>query len=180
MVDWRDDLSWSAKVFVGLVWPILEVQIGGRLIIVETSTKIDMATALDVKAGIDAWHVLDGYGVRGIASRVQICPPIYKPYNTFTVRKSRDSGTETEYTKRLRAIRTNDGWLYPHLTVQAYVTSEQEGQLLSFAVAQTKSLIEHIESLGNHAVTKRTSNAEFYIVPFKDIAIFSYLQPLSF
>jgi hypothetical protein len=41
-------------------------------------------------------------------------------YKTFTIRNKRKSGARTEYEKRKIAI--EKGYLYPYLTVQAYVT----------------------------------------------------------
>ena len=87
--------------------------------------------------------------IRGIASRIQARPRGDSgafPYNTFTVRKSRDSGTRTEYVKRREAIADNEGYLYPHFTIQAYVEKWVEGPLLSLGIARTSDIIYKIEA----------------------------------
>lgn len=111
---------------------------GGEMQVVEAVTAGGMAKDLDALAGIDAWHICrDGGGIRGIASRVQSGN---KAWNTFTIRYSRVSGAETEFTKRTRAlVDTDRGWLYPHLTAQAYV-NESRDELLSCAVVRTRDL----------------------------------------
>lgn len=143
----------------------------GRLVHVEAITRSDFARDLDAGAGIDAWHVVDNVGIRGIASRVQECPSNRRPYNTFTIRRSRDSGTKTEYEKRKQALESENGWLYPHLTVQAYITSKAEGTLRTVGVAKTRDVIDAITNwlaTGKPRYTsvyvQRTSNATFYVV----------------
>lgn len=114
---------------------------GGRLEPVESTTsrrRVDRD--FDVLAGIDAWHMLDSRGVmRGIASRVQWGP---RNWRTFTIRKSRPTGTETEFAKRLYALDNLDqGWLLPSLTMQAYLTEPRRaGRLLGAAVIHTRDL----------------------------------------
>lgn len=171
--NWQQDLSWSAVAFEELVWPTLSKQIGGRIVHVETVTHSDFARDLDRQAGIDAWHILSGErGIRGIASRVQVCSG--HPYNTFTVRRSRDSGGATEYAKRLLAIQSNLGLIYPELTIQAYITGKEAGQLLSVGVCRTKDLILHIHDHELSITVRRTVNATFFVVPFQTISVFTY------
>jgi hypothetical protein len=78
--------------------------------------------------------------MRGIALRIQTIKSPYKPYNTFTVRNKRQSGAKTEYEKRKYAIES--GYLYPYLTVQAYVN--EQGKLISFAVSKTVDIMDMI------------------------------------
>jgi len=171
--NWKDDLKWSSKAFQNLVWPHLKNFLNGRLIFVEQITKSDFARDLDSISGIDAWHIIDDTGIRGIASRVQVCPPPQKPFNTFTIRKSRDSGVETEYQKRLRCFNSKEGWLYPVLTVQAYITQKENPSLLSFAIAYTKDIFNKIKR-GDYFV-KKTYNAEFYCIKWNnDFCLFIY------
>jgi len=175
--DWEMDLSWSAEVFSELVWPILEAELPGRMIHVEAIARDAYARKfmkdLDTLAGIDAWHIVDNVGIRGIASRVQECPYPYRPYNTFTIRKNRDSGTKTEYEKRKQAIDSNNGWIFPHLTVQSYVSAKRNGELRSFGVAKTADIINLIDQYNDDGqsspfvYTKRTTNAEFYVVDWR-------------
>jgi len=136
--DVARDLSWSAKAFVDLVWPMIREHLGGgELVPAEAVMDERMSKDFDMLAGIDAWQVCRPGGIRGIASRVQKGK---KAWNTFTIRYARTTGTETEYSKRMRAIEHSDmGWLLPHITVQAYVTNELD-RLLSCAVVRTKDL----------------------------------------
>lgn len=140
--DVRRDLSDSAYDFLRVVWPEIEqLCAGGRLEPVESTTsrrRIDHD--LDVLAGIDAWHMLDSQGVmRGIASRVQWGP---KNWRTFTIRESRPNYRgANEFDKRLYALdHLDQGWLFPSLTIQAYVTAKRSGQLLGAAIIHTSDL----------------------------------------
>ena len=98
--SWWDDLSDSAKTFDKVVWPEVEKVLHGRLEHVEAATDDRFKECLDQYSGIDAWHILDSTGViRGIPSCVQARPVGYYgafPYNTFTVRRSRNSGSSTK------------------------------------------------------------------------------------
>lgn len=133
-------LSKSASDFVNIVWPAvkgLPLIGGGQLQPVEVSSDAEFAKTLDMLAGIDAWQVLTSpVAMRGLASRVQWG----QARNTFTVRIALPSGAETEYHKRIRALDNQEqGYLYPHLTVQAYI-DQVGGTLLSAAVVRTADL----------------------------------------
>ena len=135
-------LSQSASDFVNIVWPAVKALPligGGQLQPVEATSDAEFAKTLDMLAGIDAWQVLTSpAAMRGLASRVQWGPA----HNSFTVRIALPSGTETEYHKRIRALDNREqGYLYPHLTVQAYL-DQVGGTLLSAAVVRTADLFE--------------------------------------
>jgi hypothetical protein len=116
----------------------------------------ELAKLLDIKAGVDGWQIHKD-GMRGIASRIQITPS--NPYNSFTIRLARDSGTKTEYEKRKIAIETGR-WMYPFLTIQAYAKS-MSGPILSVGLAKTEDIVSFIKS-GYHG-TNRTTNATFAV-----------------
>lgn len=167
MPDFKSDLNASSVDFLRVVWPAIMVMVGGGEIIpVESVADKGMATMLDQRSGIDAWHLSQNGQVRGIASRVQWTD---KPWNTFTVRYSRDSGAKTEYAKRKMDIESDAGWLYPHMTVQAYIAGSKVsgGDLLSVAVIKTKSLINACDQVvagnvpGIDGGIRHTSNATF-------------------
>jgi len=134
-------LGQSASDFVNIVWPVVkELPLigGGQLQPVEASSDAEFAKTLDMLAGIDAWQVLSSRWRCGLASRVQWG----QAHNTFTVRIALPSGAETEYHKRIRALgQREQGFLYPHLTVQAYL-DQAGGALLSAAVVRTADLFE--------------------------------------
>ncbi|MCZ2079891.1 MAG: hypothetical protein LC130_33400 [Bryobacterales bacterium] len=141
-------LQWSAKAFVDLVWPCIAPWMrGGELIPVESAATKEFANSLDVYAGIDAWHLCHkSQAMRGIASRVQKIAGGKAPYNTFTIRYQLEGGTKTEYAKRITAIRDRTGgWLYPYLTVQAYVDQDKK-RLLSCAAVRTEDLYTYVEA----------------------------------
>lgn len=135
-------LSDSARDFQEVVWPRIAATplVGGGMIRpVEAVAEANFKDELDLLAGIDAWQILySPSAVRGIASRVQwgAC------YASFTIRTRLPSGNETEFHKRLRAIENSDqGHLFPHLTIQAYV-EQRQGRLIAAAAVSTKHLIE--------------------------------------
>jgi|GEM_PF-1190235 len=142
--DVKRDLSDSACDFERLVWPKGGLWIGnGELIHVESITDSEFANRLDILGGIDAWQVIQNKGIRGIASRIQWYEDKY--YRSLTIRAERTSGAETELPKRLRAIKTGNGWLYPEYTFQAYVTERRNGELIYICMARTTDLYEYVD-----------------------------------
>jgi hypothetical protein len=139
--DVRADLGRSAADFLNVVWPRIRCWFGGgELVPVETTAPAPFVKQLDTLAGIDAWHVHMLHGIRGIASRVQWVG--HDPaWATFTVRSYRNSeaGAETELAKRLRAIKGGRSFLYPALTVQAYL--DVEGGTLLYACSMYSTLL---------------------------------------
>lgn len=153
----ESDMKWSSKLFVTQVWPLCQKACGGgELMRMEGRPDVELAQTLDMMAGIDGWQ-LHADGMRGIASRVQAGE---KDWSTFTIRMKRDSGATTEFEKRLIAINGERGWIYPHLTIQAYAKT-QDGPIISVGIALTKDLIDYIQK--NHAYEKRTDNATFAV-----------------
>lgn len=127
----RGSIEKSSSVFKNIVWPAiskLPIIGGGEIQSVEDNTAKGERELIDLYSGIDAWHI-DGNRMRGVASRVGFSGN----FKTFTI------GFD-EFKKRIKAIEQSDqeGWLFPHLTVQAYV--DKDG-LLSAAVIRTKKLI---------------------------------------
>jgi hypothetical protein len=142
-------LNKSSLHFISHVWPIIgEVIGGGEIIPVEGVTDSSFAKNLDMIAGIDAWQIFkndDGMKcMRGIASRVQWYRKEWArsyPFNTFTIRYSLVSGSDTEYDKRVYAINNkNDYILFPAITIQSYL-SEIGLPIFSIGVIFTKELI---------------------------------------
>ena len=150
------DLRKSAKDFKLVVWPKVKHWFGeGDLTPVEAVTESGMAQMLDMYSGIDAWYIEKETGIRGIGSRVQWGK---KRWNTFTIRKKRDSGTRTEYAKLINAIE-ND-WLYPYWFIQAYINN---GELLTAGLAKTSDIINYIKT-NPSCPTRLAPNAVFYYV----------------
>ncbi len=152
--DWTDDLSKSAATLLNVVWPKIKDECGsGELLPVEGVTDSTMARNLDKLAGIDAWQLFNNKkGMRGLASRIQWAPKQSKinasllpwqPYASFTIRKHRTTGAETEWTKRKRALdNIKSGVIFPGLTIQAYVDVPRTGNLLYACAVRTSDLFE--------------------------------------
>jgi hypothetical protein len=169
-------MSKSAEAFQNIVWPSISqhVLVGGGIIKpVEAVASTAFANELDMYSGIDAWQVLsDRRAIRGIASRVQWD----SPYRSFTIRYSKISGQKTEYEKRLDAIKNEDeGLLYPHLTIQAYIDSTTNS-LVAAASIPTKQLILQAELLLNRGVIKEHGDARFGLRRLSDGTEFIYLS----
>lgn len=169
------DLSRSKKAFQGLVWPELNKFLKGKLDIVEGSQdKRDFD--MDTQSGVDYWWVENGAGRTGLSSRVQADDGRRGfPYNTFTIRRSRITGTRTEYQKLVEARKNRR--LYPALMIQSYITAWDDGELISFALAYTDSILDYIAK--GKAGIKPTSNADFFYIPFNAVAHYQYPKPTS-
>ncbi|MGH3684081.1 MAG: hypothetical protein ACRDRE_14550 [Pseudonocardiaceae bacterium] len=171
--DWRHDMAESSYAFQTYVWPKVRPLCGeGRLEPVESPTaKEGLARDFNMLAGVDAWQLLDDRGfMRAIGARVQAD----SDYRTFTVRKDRFlTGAKTEYAKLTEAIKNRDqGAIYPALSIHAYVRDYRKGPLLSAAVVRTVDLCEYldIQISERRAKTRKTSNADFYYVYWKELA----------
>jgi hypothetical protein len=174
----QHDLSDSAFEFQRAVWPVIQCKCGGgELIPVEAVANTDFGRDLDVLAGIDAWQIKRGTGMRGIASRVQWDDAREQyPYCTFTVRKTRFSNgnprlsrsADIEFEKRWRASRGESGWLFPHLTVQAFFSQPRRaGDLLTCGLAKTMDVVDMI--VRGRCTERCTSNASFWVVPWVEM-----------
>ena len=161
------NLNDSASDFQRLVWPALGRYLGGgRIVHVETITETAFARDLDFLTGIDAYQVTGNQrGIRGIASRVQWGPTAWR---TFTVRRSTGNGGKTEYAKRKDAIESGRGLLYPHLTIQAYVSGRPNGRLLAAAAVRTDELIAMCAE--SRVRTTPADGSTFYWVPWSEFS----------
>lgn len=169
--DFSVALSQSARDFLDYVYPKIkhEKWLGeGELIPVEAVTENKMAILLDQYAGIDAWYIRKKVGIRGLASRVQY----NYTCNTFTIRKSRESGVRTEFDKLRYAIEKQ--WIHPYWFSQAYISpTKPQKKLYSVALCKTFDLIRYIqqEQKGydkDYYVQSvdRCGAATFYVVPW--------------
>ena len=144
-VEVRRDLGDSAHDFLRVVWPaVSKIVGGGDLRPVEAVASKGFQADLDQLAGIDAWQVVQGKGIRGISSRIQWIAPGKPVFRTFTIRKSRRSGAKTEWDKRIEGIANRQaGFIAPHLLVHAYIqTPRRAGRLLYVAVCRVDDLFD--------------------------------------
>ena len=157
-----ESLAQSIEDFDRLVRPIAAEKLSGRFVTVEGIGSDQTSRDLDTNAGIDLWLFHREKQVLGVANRVQRQE---KNWRTFTIRKERDSGHETEHAKRKKAIENE--MLFPTLTLHAYVTPDG-ASLFGFAVARTRDLLTMIED--GHCYVRRTrcetndGLASFYVV----------------
>lgn len=166
MSDFNNDMNWTSGLFRQAVWPkISELCGGGEIIAMEVNVD-QLANSFDVYTGIDAWQVVPGGNMRGLASRIQRVNDNVRPYDSFTVRARRFNGAKTEYAKRKEAIESDRGYLYPYLTIQAYVR-ECDNELLSAAVCRTADLWQYIGD--GHSQENQTTNAAFYTCFWRDM-----------
>jgi hypothetical protein len=141
---------------------------GGEIKAVEGSQE-EICLMLDRTCGIDYFQIYPKTGlIWGIGSRFQ--KTYGKPFNTFTVRRSRESGAETEFIKRLYAIKHN--CIYPQLTMQGYY-SDKTGEILSLAIAKTKDIMQYILDNKQNIKVQYThedkiGQASFFIVNWQD------------
>lgn len=162
MMGWRERLNNSNRAFLALVWPVIKEWCGGGEIRPVEIMTDPISRDLDILCGIDVWQTISDRGCRGIASRIQFGPRCWR---TFTIRKDRDTGARTEYEKRIEAIRSRGALIYPYLTCQAYI-NKAGGLLLGGAIARTEDIFRAITL---HTLTRRTTDASFYVVRFEDV-----------
>jgi ribosomal protein L21E len=138
---------------------------GGDLVNIETNDS-QLANMFDQYSGIDAFQVVDKQ-LRGVAIRVQWG----NAWNTFTIRYKRASGAKTEYQKRSEAILNNKGYLYPYLTIQAYLDKRgNTGEILSCCVIKTEDLYKYLFSNMPSLKTRKCPEGnEFLYVDFDEL-----------
>jgi len=124
------------------------------------SNYLNLIARFDQLAGIDIWNIKTNKGIIGIANRIQWTK---NPYNTFTIRRTRDTGTETEYPKVLRSLENET--LYPKFMIHSYISERRIGELLTFAIAKTRDVFQVIID-GNCEIKtniKGDKNTFFYV-----------------
>jgi len=166
--DVAENMRWSTKLFQEQVWPLIRQCIGGgEILLMEGRPDARLAELLDMRAGIDAWHLMQSGQIRGIASRVQVAA---RPFNSFTVRRSKTNGARTEYEKRREAMESDGGEIYPHLTCQAYAASK-EGPVLSVGLARTRDIWAFIAS-GKATINEpRQGDSTFFVCPWSQMRL---------
>lgn len=117
----------------------LLTHIKGDLVNIETNDS-QLANLFDQYSGIDAFQIVNKQ-LRGVAIRVQWG----HDWRTFTIRYKRKNGSKTEYQKRSEAIFSDKGYLYPYLTIQAYLDKRNDpDKILSCAAVKTLALYKYI------------------------------------
>lgn len=152
--------------FVKLAQPIMKrILKGGEIMAVEGQDN-EICEMLDRTCGTDYFHVYENSGlVWGVASRIQEYDPEKnkRPFNSFTVRKARDSGTKTEYEKRKTAI--EHGGVYPFLTMQAYI-NVKTNEIETLAIVKTTDLMDFVDkglAYERHTGAEQYGQAAFFV-----------------
>jgi len=135
-----------------------------------------LAKLLDQLSGIDAILVFED-GLAGIALRIQA----YTGFETFTIRCEKETGNETELSKRIKGI--SDGMIYPKYTAQFYIDNIDTNSIFlrikAGCICHTKDLYNFIQSNPvSIEARKRSSNEinndhnSFIWVNFTEIALY--------
>jgi len=174
--QWLIDLEKSSKVVPNSL-PILKQMFKDnnlKIYRVENKKEI-VCDMLDQQCGIDYFIMKSKGSTYGLAWRCQWIDNNRKPYNTFTVRKERESGVSTEYTKRKEA-RENKS-IYPYYVAHAYA-NKQTNDILSLAITTTDDELDFIDN-ENICKTEKISYddkgwAKFIIIDWADMALYGY------
>lgn len=157
---WKEELAYSTYINQKYVFPIIREWLQNKIESVEDKrTDHKIIKLLDSFAGIDAIEVDPNKGIRGIALRCQWVSN--KRFDSFTVRHTRANGFATEFGKRLFQMISEQGWIYPALTVQSYFQKngrERTEELLSVGMTMTRSIYEVIHSQDFQLFTSQDGN----------------------
>jgi hypothetical protein len=169
--EYRSDAERTRHELQTLVLPWLQREIAGPsdLVFANEGIPCQSCNQFDHQCGVDYWHRIYNGGIRGIATRIQWRRAANGrwPWDTFTIRHTRDSGTRTEWAKLTEAF-DHPGWVRPVLHVQAYST---DGALDSAAAVHTTQLIQCMTDRGRHLPEnlRRTDNAWFAWMSWDDL-----------
>lgn len=172
---YKNDSKKSAYLFHNLVKPKLGELLKSEINIIEeyeedNSSMFRVSKELDMYSGVDGWR-FDKVNQRHqyIASRIQNTKNGFRPYDTFSIRASRQN-SKTEYEKRIYAIE-ND-WLYPQLTIQTYL-NENESEILSLGIVYTRELFlyakDNFELLMSKAIKNKDNSSSFITISFTEL-----------
>ena len=158
------DLNYSLEQ-VERAKPIISTLLhGGEIKAVEGKDE-EICKILDLTCGTDYFQVYSDKGlVLGVGSRFQSIKSGCKPFNTFTIRKERESGNITEFEKRKYAIKHQG--IYPFFTMHGYY-DETTREILSLAIAKTVDIWDCIEKgycKEKHTGQNQIGQAVFYCI----------------
>lgn len=153
--SWDIDAEDSVKAFYSIKDTILPKLLTGTIHTVEHQDN-EVLILLDQNAGIDYISETDK-GLRGIAWRAQWG----QDWRTFTIRKIRNTGANTEFAKRVQQI--DSSYLYPVFTMQGYFDNRTDNNLLSVAIIETNRLYQFINECPDRAHLRKSDNEFFYI-----------------
>ncbi len=167
-----------AEKLIEIVNPLLKE--GCNIIHTEIMNET-ISNLLDKYSGIDG-VLLSKKDLAGVALRIQKHSDIN--WGTFTIRHSRHTGVETEYSKRKRQMYNGHPSFYPHYTCQAYFG--KENNLLGGAFCKTKDLFDVIVEKEPLSTSKekdvyiqynKDDGNTFIVVPFELVKPIVIIQP---
>lgn len=155
--------------------PIIKQLLNGGEIQTVEGDDNEVCLMLDRTCGTDYFQIYEKTGlVWGIGSRFQPIGNGQKPWNTFTIRRSRDNGSVTEFAKRQYAIKHNG--VYPYLTMHGYYNQDTR-EIISLAIAKTADIWEYIEkglAKVQHTNSYQIGQSSFFIVNWREFERFGY------
>ena len=165
MTDFQFDSQRSRRAFEKFVAPVLREALNAATILPTEPTadgyESDLAAELDRRAGIDGMFVDTNGWLLSYASRVQFG----QNYGTFTIRRSRPTGSATEFEKLLHARQMQAPM--PTFHIQCYV--DADGQGATVAIVETLELLRYVYK--HRDQWRRADGGEtFYYCSFDDVA----------
>jgi len=121
-----------------------------------------LAKMLDVCSGLDALAAMPDGGIAGLTCRHQWGGV---DWSSFTIRKSKGTGKQTEWAKRHRDIANDD--LMPTWTIQSYFATDQE-TMLSVGAAKTKDIYRYADSLPRLTI-RDSCDAAFVVLDWQQM-----------
>lgn len=172
MNNWKEDHKWSIKMTDLLVIPLIKrfELLKGDFKQTQQATlnnTMSLDSKLDVCSGVDLWQIARNGIVRTIAIRVQKVDRYENGYRTFTIRKTRYSGTKTELDK-LKDADEKEDIVSPDLHIHAYV-NEDLGIIWRVLIARTEDIYDLIKKDYGYDLTNRSDGNIFTCLDFKHI-----------
>ena len=155
----RFDMTTTARQFEDIVIPFMQNKsCNGEWISCEGLSHLEdnnkLKQMFDLYCGIDWFYINNKNRVYGYAVRIQ--PG--KDWGTFTIRKSRKSGTKTEFDKLTKA--RDKGAVMPKYHLQCYL--DNDDNVLAIYRVKTSDLLDYIED--GYAEEKCTyDGTKFYV-----------------
>lgn len=174
--QWKQDMRWSASIAKQSLSIFRDMLHDRNLQIMQVEGKDEeVCQMLDALCGIDYFLLKSDKQTFGVAWRCQRVEP-GKEFNSFTIRKSRDSRTKTEYEKRKQAIKQKG--IYPFYVAQAFV-NKNNNEIISMAITTTEDELAFLDNPLSYKEVRHTGKdqigqSEFYVLYWVDMRLFGY------
>ena len=157
---WDKNSSKKSALMFNMTIPVIERELSGKIINLESQDDNNVAKLLDQKCAIDGL-LIHNKGVYGLAHRVGY----NYDWHTFTIRieDSTSSCTEIDHLKSTG--------LKPKYHIQSYIKGDV---VLSMAIAKTEDLVDYIEKYSPKIKTCSTSGDKFAIIDWTEFKAVGY------